>query len=90
MERTREMTRKSIENLKRVLDEGLSASVIITLHRLNAGSPEKLERLSEWIKEIHSWGVQSIRLHNLELDGDLTKKHLALKTEENIFAFNYL
>lgn len=90
LEKTREMTRRSIQNLKRLLDEGISASVIITLHRLNAGSVEKLERLVEWIKEIHSWGVKSIRLHNLELDGDLTKKKLALTPEENIFAFDYL
>lgn len=90
LEKTREATKRSIQNLRRVLQEGISASVIITLHRLNAGSIERLERLIEWIKEIHSWGVRAIRLHNLELDGDLTKKKLALTTEENIFAFDYL
>lgn len=74
LESTREQTEKSISNLKRVLAEGLSASLIVTLHRDNIGTDDRVERLKSWLKEIHEEGVKNIRIHVLEVDDDLSRR----------------
>ena len=88
LEDTREATRKSIENLKKVLDNGVGASLIVTLHKANAGDDEKLYRLLEWLREIHEWGVKSIRLHVLEVDDEISKRLYYLPPERVIEVFD--
>jgi len=88
LEDTREATRKSIENLKKVLDSGVRASLIVTLHKANADTDEKLYRLLNWLKEVHSWGVSSIRLHVLEVDDELSRKLYYLPPERVIEVFD--
>jgi len=65
---TRTQTARSCWNLARLLRDGVSASLIVTLHRLNA-SPDRLPRLVKWIRSLEREGLRSARLHVLEVDG---------------------
>jgi uncharacterized protein len=80
---TREATAWSIAMLRRCLREGIGASLIVTLHRLNA-RPDRLPALLEWFRDLDAAGLQSARLHLLELDGP--GKALALTADENVAA----
>lgn len=64
---TRNLTKRSNDNLLWLLREGVACSLIITLHRLNA-SREKLPALIAWMAELHEAGLKSVRLHFLEND----------------------
>lgn len=66
---TRATTAMSIRNFERLLDEGLAASLIVTLHDLNAGTDERLERLMAWLMELQARGLKYLNLHTLEVDG---------------------
>lgn len=85
LEKTREMTRKTNENIKKLIEEGISVSIIATVHKAN-GTEEKIPRFKKWLRKVNSWGVHSIRLHTLEKDG-AEADELALNTEENLKAF---
>lgn len=85
LEKTRELTNKTHENIKKLLDKNLGVSIIATIHRQNA-SEEQLPLFKEWLWEMNDLGVGSMRLHVLEQDGDNTHQ-LALDMEENIKAF---
>lgn len=67
VEKTRTATEKSNENIVKCLDAGIRCSIITTLSTVNA-SPEKLPRLLEWFKFLHSKGLNYINLHFLEVD----------------------
>ena len=67
VEATREATRKSFANIKRCLDEGIRASIITTLSRVNS-LPEHLPRMLAWFRELHEHGLGHINLHYLEVD----------------------
>lgn len=85
LEKTRELTKRTSENIEKLINEGLSVSIIATLHRQNA-SEENLELFKEWLWEMNDLGVGSMRLHVLEQDGDNAER-LALTMEENLKAF---
>jgi uncharacterized protein len=80
---TLEATATSIGWLERCLREGIGASVICTLHRLNA-SAERLPQLMDWFRDLDAKGLKAARLHTLELDGPT--KYLALSTDEKVEA----
>jgi uncharacterized protein len=81
LQKTRHYTAMSIDNLKKVLAMRLSASVIVTLHRINVGSDEAFDKLKGWIKEIYDCGVRSLRLHALEVDNAQVREKLALSDD---------
>ena len=85
LEKTREATAKSHEAVKRLCQEGIFPSLIVTLHRGNASS-EKLSRLYAWIRELDQMGVQAVRLHLLESESEPIRAKYALSTAENIQA----
>ena len=90
--RTRQMTARSQEALERLCAEGLSPSLIVTLHRCNA-SAERLPRLLDWMRRLEKVGVTSARLHLLEVDSRLVQSEYSLSVEENLAAlraFNIL
>ncbi len=89
VEATDEATERSIRNLRRLLREGVPASLIITVHQVNAGDEAKRARLADWLVELHREGLRSIRLHALEVDNPLARRY-ALPPEEAAEAFIYL
>lgn len=63
-------TRKSIANLERLLAEGISTSLIVTLTVINAGTPARVDRLIEWLLDLRNQGLKYVNLHTLEPHGD--------------------
>lgn len=86
VERTREATKRTEAIIPILVSEGITPSLIVTLHRANA-TEDKLERLGKWIEELDSLGIKSVRLHILEAENDAIKKLYALTDKENIKAF---
>jgi uncharacterized protein len=74
---TRALTDTSIQNLKRCLAEGISTSIITTLHKLNV---EKIDELVAWFSELEEAGLTHARLHFMENDAadDLVPKEVDL------------
>jgi uncharacterized protein len=85
LERTRRSTERSEANLARVSREHRPPGLIVTLHRLNA-SADRLPRLRAWMREVDALGVQSVRLHALEVDSPAMRE-FALTDDENARAF---
>jgi uncharacterized protein len=72
--------------LRRLLEEGVSVSLIVTLSSVNAGSGEKLERLTSWLLELRDRGLRYVNLHTLEPHG----ANLSLAPERQIWALRQL
>jgi uncharacterized protein len=89
LERTRETTRRSEENLERLCREGISTSLIVTLHRGNA-TAEKLPILRDWLLRMKEIGLRSVRLHLLEVEDEDVRRKLALSAAENVEALGAL
>lgn len=83
LEKTREATRKSFENIRKCIENGIGVALIITIHKKN-GLPKYRERFKAWIKELEALGVRSARLHPLEVDHSSVGEKLALTPEQNI------
>lgn len=83
-EQTLEATNRSVAALRRCLADGISCSLIVTLHRLNASS-DRLPRLLGWLRDLAAAGLRSIRLHALELDAGA--RHIALDLGGALAAF---
>ena len=84
-EKTDASTAKTMNNIKKVLDAGIPVSLIITLHRVNA-TEKRLPRLIEWVKELDRIGVNTARLHLLEVDNELTRNLYTLTTDQMVNA----
>ena len=82
LERTRERTEMSMNNIKRLIEEGIYVSLIITLWRGNIAR-ERRSKFKAWIKEMHTLGVCGARLHLLEVDHEKVNEW-APSTEEYI------
>lgn len=54
---TRKHTKKTNKNIRRLAEEGITVGVIVVLHKGNAGTEEKLDRLLEWMTDLASYGV---------------------------------
>ena len=65
-ETTKRLTDKIIGLIPKLREEGVSLSVISTLHKENA-SPERLPLLKEWFTELGKSGISG-RVHPLEID----------------------
>jgi len=83
-DQTRAATAHSEAMLRRCLAEKVGASLIVTLHRLNA-APDRLPRLLAWFRDLDAVGLSSVRLHLLERDGPGGER-LALTSEQNTAA----
>ncbi|WP_084134524.1 radical SAM protein [Paenibacillus harenae] len=83
LSKTRANTEKTMENIRRICKEHRAPGLIITLHRLNAVT-ERLPRLVEWVRELDTLGVPSVRLHLLEIESELIRHRYSLSDEENI------
>ena len=65
-------TALSQKNLERLLAEGISVSLIVTLTSVNAGNTDKLLRLKNWLLDLRDKGLRYVNLHTLEPHGDPT------------------
>jgi len=87
LEKTRKNTQKSLSNLEWAINEGIEVGLIITLHRVNAGTRERIDKLKEFLYWLDDININSIRLHDLEVDTDLTARKHVLTDEEKISVF---
>ncbi len=85
LEKTRELTARTLETIGRLCAKGSPPGLIITLHRGNA-SPERLPRLLEWVREVAAAGVRSVRVHLLEIDSEAVRERYSLTDQENLEA----
>jgi uncharacterized protein len=69
LESTRALTARSQAAIERLLDEGVSVSLIVTLNDTNAGDDGKLARLRDWVVALRDRGLRWLNLHELEVDG---------------------
>jgi uncharacterized protein len=87
--RTRESTDKAHTALRRLVKEGLTPALIVTLHRVNADAA-RLPALLDWIRDLDAVGVRHIRLHLLESESAHMREILALSEAENLSALHAL
>ena len=85
LERTREGTIKTHQAIERLCREGLSPSLIVTLHRTNA-TPAKLPEMHDWFRSLDRMGVEAVRIHALEVDNEMVRLKYALSDAENVQA----
>jgi uncharacterized protein len=83
--RTRQATARSQQAIERLCLEGVWPSLIVTLHRMNA-TRDKLPTLYDWVRDLASIGVRSIRLHLLEVESEEVRRQYGLSPGENIDA----
>jgi radical SAM protein with 4Fe4S-binding SPASM domain len=83
---TRRATAKTEAAIDRLLECHVVPSLIVTLHRLNAGGG-KLDRMNEWFMALDAKGVRVVRLHILENESASIRNTYALSMAENIEAF---
>jgi uncharacterized protein len=87
LEKTRQATAKSQAAMERLLREGVGASLILTLHRGNAGTRTAIERIKSWLSDLQEKGLSSARLHILEVDNVEVGRHMELTQQENVALF---
>lgn len=85
LEKTREATAASEWALRRLLDEKMTPSLIVTLHRGNAIGA-RLEQLKAWLVELDGLGLKHARLHVMEIDDPAVQRGYALTEDENVAA----
>jgi uncharacterized protein len=85
LEKTREATAKTENAIERLCREGLSPSLIVTLHRANAAT-DRLPRLSSWFRDLERSGIRAVRLHLLESESEAVRAKYALTVAENVNA----
>jgi uncharacterized protein len=88
LEATRRTTERTEKAIRRLCEERIYPSLIITLHRRNATAGE-LPILLDWLRSLEQLGVRSVRLHILEVDSPSVREMYTLSDEENINAFLY-
>lgn len=66
LKQTRAQTKKTNENIEKIVKENLGLGLIITLHKQNIGTKDKMDKMIEWFKKLDKIGVKSQRLHLLE------------------------
>lgn len=85
-----EATEKIIQNIIKLIENGVFCSIIITLHKIN-GNKDRLPRLMNFIRWLGDKGVKYGSIHVLEVDKTLPdQEENVLSQEENIEAFTEL
>jgi len=87
LEKTREDTERTLSNLERVLDERIPASAILTLHKVNVGTRERLDEFISFLYWLDEIGIDGVRFHDLEVDTEITARNHVLSDEEKINVF---
>jgi uncharacterized protein len=66
-EETRALTQRTVDNIERLLREGLHPSLIVTLWKGNCDE-EAFGILCDWFRRLDSLGLSHVNLHYLEVD----------------------
>jgi uncharacterized protein len=82
-EKTRAATERTEAAIARLCQENLPPSLIVTLHRMNAG-PEALPVLRDWFRRLDRMGISAVRIHLLESEDPSIREQYALPIEDNI------
>ncbi|MEL7034536.1 MAG: radical SAM protein [Cyanobacteria bacterium J06592_8] len=88
-EKTRKLTAHAEQAIKSLCQRQIPTYLIITLHRQNA-TEDKLPILGTWLRYMDQLGVESTRLHLLEVDDAIVDRKYALTPAENLAALLYL
>jgi uncharacterized protein len=83
--KTNEATNKTIEAMKKLINNEIIFGLIITVHRSN-GTPEKLPQLMNFIRWLGDIGISTGILHMMEVDSE-EASHYSLTSDENEYAF---
>jgi len=83
LENTRKMTKRSEDNIIKLINSHNNPSLIITLHKINC-SDTRLNTFIDWLVYLDNIGITSARLHFLENDN---ADHLRLTDEQAFQAF---
>ena len=83
VERTREATAHSNHMLRRLLEERIPTSLIVTVHAQNARG-EQLERLAKWLRDLSVAGLRYVNFHLLEIDMEDGRENHRLTKAENV------
>ncbi|HWB29868.1 MAG TPA: radical SAM protein [Vicinamibacterales bacterium] len=83
---TREATARTHAAIERLVREGLTPSLIVTLHRGNA-TADKLPRMGDWFRYLDTLGITNARLHDLEIETPAIGAKYGLTAAEQIDAF---
>lgn len=94
---TDNMSEQVHENIERLVDEGIGCGIITVLHKTNAGTDERLEKLLEWMDWLNKNGVSghynpAIPYEDVQQDVSLSPERLKevyLRTWEWIKAEPY-
>jgi len=85
VEKTIDMTRRSLGAIDRLISHGIIPSIIITLYRGNA-TEEHIPTLISWIRELDSKGINYMRIHLLEVDHEDVQNSYSLTPQQNVDA----
>jgi uncharacterized protein len=88
LSRTRELSEKTHQNIKLLIDNGVVPGIIVTLHTGNALS-DTLPAMGTWMKELDDMGIRSARLHLMEVDNAMVGENFRLSPRQNIEAMLY-
>ena len=86
LELTRKATARTHAAIERLVREGLTPSLIVTLHRNNA-TADKLPRMRDWFRYLDALGITSARLHDLEVESAAVGAKYGLTPDEQMTAF---
>jgi uncharacterized protein len=89
LERTRRSTARTERAIEKLIDNGMVPSLIVTLHKMNA-TPDKLEKLVDWFRNLERMGIRRIGLHLMEVENQAMRDKFALSTEETVHALRRL
>lgn len=86
---TRRATARTEAVIEVLCASGMPPRVIVTLHRLNAGSG-RIEVLCNWLRFLDRLGVSQVRLHVLEADTAEVGRALKFEPEESLMVMRRL
>jgi uncharacterized protein len=89
LERTRRSTARTERAIEKLLSNGMVPSLIVTLHRMNA-TPDRLEKLIDWFRNLERLGIRRIGLHLLEVENQEMREKFALSIDETVHALRRL
>lgn len=88
-EKTRAATAATLRAIDLLCASGRPPSLIVTLHRGNA-TADRLPRLLDWLVGLDRRGLQSARIHLLEVDHAAVRDQWKLTDDENVAALQAL
>lgn len=85
LEKTRRATQQSLDAIEQLCRQNHHPGIMLQLTRCNA-TAQRLPRLFEWVNELAGMGIQSIRVHILEIENPEVRKKYGLSSAENLWA----